>query len=167
MTSKRNQQADYHDLWCSCYHFYEVYGFRHKKIKAIFDKSEDLWDEIGPSEDSAISQLYDETGVILGAQGIDKDFFDLVYLNPSRYQEISKFSRAQVIRMLQQQKKWTASLVTATILLAMRRNYGWGQMKLERLVGDINEVKLRYDLDEKAIKAAAEEMTKVAIALHD
>lgn len=72
-------------------------------------------------------------------------------------------TNAQWVYMRQRQKQWIAAQVTACILIALHRKYGFGFDRCARIYAQIREVEAEYGMDEKKIRQACKDETLVNV----
>lgn len=128
-------------------------GWGPERIRRIFDKTLETWNECGATNQiSMIQMLENESGIELRIPNMDKGWRELAYLNAQI--DMGQMSVAQMIYMRQRQKKWIATMLMACLFLSLHRKYGFGKDRLVRLMGQIYEIETEYNFDRKKLVAA-------------
>lgn len=140
------------------------WGYGTKRIRKIFDASEQIWLECSETNRrSMLSMLEDETGIEIGIPETSKSWHDLAYLNGEILMDPHRMTPAQIVYMRGQQKLWIGAMVTACLLLALHRSEGFGFERLQRISGQLQEVRAEYGGKADAIKKACREETGVEV----
>ena len=128
-------------------------GWGSERIRRIFDKTLETWDECGATNQiSMIQMLEDESGIELRIPDMDKGWRELAYLNSDI--NMGRMSIAQMIYMRQRQKKWIGAMLMACLFLSLHRKYGFGKDRLVRLMGQIHEFEAEFNFDRKKLVEA-------------
>lgn len=135
------------------------YEWGHLRIQRAVDISRDTYKECAESNElSMLQMLYDETGIELMRSDGQQSFKDVIYLN-AKADEGKPLSPAQWLAMRQNQKKWVASQITASILIALHRKEGWGVERCGRFFQILEEIKAEYDYDPAALREVSKKET--------
>lgn len=121
-------------------------------IQRLFEVSREVWNECTEREDkSMIGMLEKETGIEV-QNGTGKSWHNLLYLNG----EIQgrALTHAQMTYMRQRQVKWIAAQVTACLLVALHRKYGFGFDRCEKVYQQMQEIQAEYSHDPDRIQKA-------------
>ena len=110
---------------------------------------------------SMLEMLENETGIEVKIPDTDKSWHDLAFLNSKI--DMGRMSRAQWIYMRQRQKQWIGAMVMACMLLALHRKYGFGPERLLRLMRQIDDIRVEFRYDRKALIKACEEEARVVL----
>lgn len=121
-------------------------GWGPLRIRRIFDETLEAWNE---------------TGIEVKIPDTDKSWHDLAFLNSKI--DMGRMSRAQWIYMRQRQKQWIGAMVMACMLLALHRKYGFGPERLLRLMSQIDDIRIEFRYDRKALIKACEEEARVVL----
>ena len=140
---------------------YENWGWRQNRIANLFSEINNAWTEV--SNDNYLSMLSlceKETGIVIGIPEHDGNYNDLRYFqeNPSK---ILDMTIEQRIYMRLRMKKWIGAEMVASVLVALHRRYGFGVERLDRLYHQMEEVRDRYNWDEKLIENECTRITQV------
>ena len=137
-------------------------GWGPLRIRRIFDETLEVWNECGETNEmSMLEMLENETGIEVKIPDTDKSWHDLAFLNSKI--DMGRMSRAQWIYMRQRQKQWIGAMVMACMLLAIHRNYGFGPERLLRLMSQIDDIRVEFRYDRKALIKACEEEARVVL----
>lgn len=128
-------------------------GWGPERIRRIFDKTLETWNECGATNQiSMIQMLENESGIELRIPNMDKGWRELAYLNAQI--DMGQMSVAQMIYMRQRQKKWIDAMLMACLFLSLHRKYGFGKDRLVRLMEQIHEIEAEFNFDRKKLVAA-------------
>ena len=137
-------------------------GWGPLRIRRIFDETLEAWNECGETNEmSMLEMLENETGIEVKIPDTDKSWHDLAFLNSKI--DMGRMSRAQWIYMRQRQKQWIGAMVLACMLLALHRKYGFGPERLLRLMSQIDDIRVEFRYDRKALIKACEEEARVVL----
>lgn len=138
------------------------WGWGSKRIHGLMDKTQEVWDECGATNEvSMLQMLEDETGIEIRNHELGKSWHDLAYLNASI--DMGRMTRAQWIYMRQRQKDWIGPQVLACVFLALHRKYGFGPQRCLRLLHQIEEVEQEYNYNRADLKHACREVAGVEL----
>ena len=133
-----------------------------KRIKGLFDETTKTWGECSSTNEmSMLQMLEEETGIELKRPDSDKSWHELAFLNAKI--DLGDMSRAQIIYMRQQQKKWIGCQVLACLFLSLYRKYDFGAKRLYRLMGQIYDIRNEFSWDRKALLKACDDETGIQI----
>ena len=142
--------------------FRRYWGWGALRIRRLMDKTQETWDECGASNEvSMLEMLENETGIEVKIPDTDKSWHDLAFLNAKI--DMGRMNRAQWIYMRQRQKQWIGAMVMACLLLALHRKYGFGPERLLRLMSQIDDIRVEFSYDRKALIKACEEEARVVL----
>ena len=92
-------------------------GWGPERIRRIFDKTLETWNECGATNQiSMIQMLENESGIELRIPETDKGWRELAYLNAKI--NVGRMSKAQMVYMRQRQKKWIGAMLMACLFLS-------------------------------------------------
>ena len=132
------------------------------RIRRLMDKTQETWDECGSTNElSMLEMLENETGIEIRNHELGKSWHDLAYLNAKI--DMGRMNRAQWIYMRQRQKDWVGPQVIACVLLSLYRKYGFGPERLLRLMSQIDDIRVEFRYDRKALIKACEEEARVVL----
>lgn len=135
---------------------YRYHGWRLERITKLVSISDDTYYDCAESNElSMIQMLYDETGISLMRDDGKQSWYEVMYLN-SEIDTGAQMNAYQWLAMRQNQKKWVAAQIVASILIALHRKEGWGAERLGIFFHELEEIKLQYHLDPEEIKAVCE-----------
>lgn len=130
-------------------------------ILSLFEITGDTWRSCAETnEHSMIEMCEQETGIEIQC-GNGKTWRDLPYLNGTL--NTGRMTNAQWVYMRQRQKQWIAAQVTACILIALHRKYGFGFDRCARIYGQIQEIEAEYGMDQKKIQEACRAETGINV----
>ena len=137
-------------------------GWGPLRIRRIFDETLEAWNECGETNEmSMLEMLENETGIEVKIPDTDKSWHDLAFLNAKI--DMGRMNRAQWIYMRQRQKQWIGARVMACMFLALHRKYGFGPERRLRLRGQIDDIRIEFNYDRKALIKACEEEARVVL----
>ena len=140
------------------------HGWKGLRIERLVEVSLTTYDDCAASNDiSMIELLWNETGIDLVREDTDRPWYDVIYLN-SEKDDGRQMTGAQVLAMLQGEKKWLPSQIMASLLLSFHRKEGWGDERLFRIFTEIQAVKAEFGSDPKALKAECDRLTGFKVA---
>ena len=132
------------------------------RSRRIFDETREAWNECGETNEmSMLEMLENETGIEVKIPDTDKSWHDLAFLNAKI--DMGRMNRAQWIYMRQRQKQWIGAMVMARMFLALHRKYGFGPERLLRLMSQIDDIRIEFNYDRKALIKACEEEARVVL----
>lgn len=130
-------------------------------ILSLFEITGSVWRSCAETNlHSMIEMCEQETGIEI-QNGNGKSWKDLPYLNGTL--NTKPMTNAQWVYMRQRQKQWIAAQVTACILIALHRKYGFGFDRCARIYVQIREIEAEYGMDEKKIQQACKDETLVNV----
>lgn len=130
-------------------------------ILSLFEITGDTWRSCAETnEHSMIEMCEQETGIEIQC-GNGKTWRDLPYLNGTL--NTGRMTNAQWVYMRQRQKQWIAAQVTACILIALHRKYGFGFDRCARIYGQIQKIEAEYGMDQKKIQEACRAETGINV----
>lgn len=125
--------------------------FGQDKIREVFDRTDDVWHEVGEDDmTSMLSLLEDETGIEMRITDSSVSWHDVIYLNGklTGYETITK---AQYLYMRNRQKQWMGAMIQACLYLALYRYYGFKPLKLRHLMEEIEMIRAEQQNKEKRV----------------
>lgn len=135
-----------------------------KKTKAIisfFEETGDIWrDCASTNQHSMIEMCYRETGIELQC-GNGKSWEDLPYLNASI--DTGRYTNAQMVYIRQKQVEWIPAQVTACIMLALHRRYGFGFDRCARFYRHLQEILTEFENSPERVREACLKETGVDV----
>ena len=139
---------------------WENYGWRQKRILGVLAETRDLWNACAQQPlVSMLRMLEEETGIEIQARGAEKSWHDLEYLNGEK--EAYPMPEAQYIYMRTRQLPWVNPQITAAMLLALHRRYGWSCERDLLLLSRKDDVEARYKWKTGALVKACREITGI------
>ena len=142
--------------------FHRYWNWGNKRIKGLFDETTKTWNECAETnERSMLQMLEDETGIDIKRPDSDKSWHDVAYLNIEI--DIGDMTKAQLIYMRQQQKKWIGCQIIACLFLSLHRKYGFAAERLTRLMLQICEIRDEFKWDRKALLKACDDETGIQL----
>ena len=145
----------------ACIAFYRQWGWRTERISRLLELTAEVWNECAKdTEVSMLEMLENETSIEI-QNGNGKSWHDLVFLNPKL--DVGNMTEAKVLYMRQQQITWLAPLITACLLLALHRKYGFGYDRCMRVYTQIKQIQEEYGMDPKKIRDVCLAETKINI----
>ena len=163
VTAEGGRQIDilYHAMAIALYRYH---GWRGLRIERLVKVSLGTYDDCAKSSDiSMIELLWRETGIDLVREDTDRPWYDVVYLS-SEHDTDKQMTGAQVLAMLQGEKKWIPCQITAAILLSLHRKEGWGDDRLFKFFQELQEVKAEFHSNPETLKNECDKLTGFIIA---
>lgn len=163
VTAEGSKQIDilYHAMAIALYRYH---GWRGLRIERLVHVSHETYEDCAKSNDiSMIELLWNETGIDLIREDSNRPWYDIMYLNSDK-DDGRPMTSAQVLAMLQNEKKWIASQITASILLSLHRKEGWGEERLFKFFTELEDVKHEFNCDPKILKKECDKLTHFIIA---
>ena len=137
------------------------WGKRTESISRLFDTTHDVWNECKKSHNhSMIAMCEAETGIEI-QNGDGKSWEDLLYLNGTIPKQMTT---AQILYMRQRQLKWIRPQVTACMLIALHRKYGFGFDRCSRILEQIEDIEAEFGRDPEKLREACYELTGIDVA---
>ena len=136
------------------------YGWRTTRIMRRFQTSTEIWTECadyGVSK-SMLQMLEEETGIEMSLSGYDRSYHEFSYLDGDAW-DGKLLTLQQTVYMHQQQKKWLAPLILASICLSLHRDDHWGAERIARFIGQMDALRQQYGEDPKKYRALMQEKT--------
>lgn len=146
--------------------FSRYWGYGMQKIVKIFDRSGEVWDECADygTKVSIMQMLYEETGIEMKLSTNGKSFRDIAFFNADvPVGTKTTISKEQWFMMRQQQIRWSAPSIMASLLLTLNRYYGFGGVRLQRVMEQVDEVRQEFKLNPVYIVRACREETGVIL----
>lgn len=112
-------------------------------MKAVDTVYTDCHNEI---ETSSIELAWDEVGIDMAVETINKPWYEVEYLN-GMIMENDSMDQKKYLYMLQQQLKWVPSCIIAAALVGMHRFEGWEGDNMVRFFNLIQVIRDEYDSD--------------------
>lgn len=137
------------------------WGKGKKATLRLFDISRDIWHECAETTAKSMIQMCEQETGIEVQNGTGKSWEDLPYLNGSLHTRT--LSNAQWVYMRQQQVKWISAQVTACMLVALHRRYGFGFERCARFYQQIQDIQEEHNRDPKKLHDLCEEETKIDV----
>ncbi len=138
---------------------YRYHGWRALRIERLVHVSQGTYDDCAASNDiSMIEMLWNETGIDLVREESNRNWYDVIYLNSDK-DDGRQMTDMQILAMLQGEKKWLPSQITASIMVSLHRKEGWGPDRLFVFLNELNEVKMEYGCKPEELKKACGELT--------
>ena len=122
------------------------YGWKETRIMRRFLTTQTVWDECADYglEKSIFQMLEDETGIEMMLDGV-KSYHEYAYFDAAMWNG-KPLDMAQTIYMRQQQKKWIAPMILASVCISLHRDEKWGYERLADFISKVDG--LRRDLGE-------------------
>lgn len=141
------------------------HGWKGLRIERLVEVSMKTYDDCAASTDiSMIELLWRETGIDLVREDCNQDWWDIPYLSSAKETDKEKLTDMQVWAMLQGERKWVPSQITAAILLSLHRKEKWGDDRLFRFFKEMQDVKDEFKSNPKKLKAECDRLTGFMIA---
>ena len=121
------------------------YGWRTTRIMRRFQTSTEIWTECadyGVSK-SMLQMLEEETGIEMQLSGYDRSYHEFSYLDGDAW-DGKLLTLEQTVYMHQQQKKWLAPLILASICLSLHRDENWGADRIARFIQQVDAMRQEY-----------------------
>lgn len=133
------------------------YGWTREQIEEFASVSNDTYSECADNAISLLQLLYDETGIELQRSDGLQSFKDILYLG--KKQQTKPLSAPEYLLMKQNQVKWVAAQITASIILALRRLDDWDDDECKAFFEDLEDQKWQFNLDADWIVHECKELT--------
>lgn len=145
---------------------YRDYGWKDDRLMKAFEGANDIFmTECGREQRKSVPQLLEEvTGINLKVDENGRSWKELAVFNydilDKRY---SHQTPAMQILMFKQEQKWLGVCLIAALLVSLYRNFDFDQDELLRLMNDMAEIEMEYNLDGKRLEDDGKKLTGVAI----
>ena len=141
----------------------ESWGWSNDKIKALYDKEEEILDQCSNVTDLSLISMFDyECNIELtNRDGIS--YKDFRYFNTGK--DINEYTAPQLLQMMQNQKQWLGAIYTAAMGLALFRIEGWDEDEVASLIQKMQEIKDVCNYEMPTMSAYAKE--KVNFDIND
>ena len=137
-------------------------GWRQQRILGVIKETQDLWNTCAADPmTSMLMMLEDETGIEIRARGVSASYHDLEYLNGKV--DPHPMTKAQYQYMRIRQKPWVNPQITAALLLALHRKYGWSGVRDQRLLEQKDQIEAQYKWNPNKLLKACKELTGINI----
>lgn len=136
------------------------YGWRTTRIMRRFQTSTEIWTECadyGVSK-SMLQMLEEETGIEMQLSGYDRSYHEFSYLDGDAW-DGKLPTLPELIYIRQQQKKWMAPLILASICLTLHRDEHWGADRIARFIGQVDALRQKLGENPEKHKALMREKT--------
>lgn len=133
------------------------YGWDREQIEEFASVSNDTYPECADNATSLLQLLYDETGIELQRSDGLQSFKDVLYLGTK--EQTRPLSAPEYLVMKQNQVKWVAAQITASIILALKRLGDWDNDKCGAFFEDLEDKKWQYNIDAEWIIRDCKEIT--------
>ena len=145
---------------------WEALGWRKKRILGVLEETADAWHECAGSDKSMVQMLDEETGVELQI-GNGKSWKELGYLNGEAYADMCRnMTQKKMLYVQARQLQWIPAQVIACMFLGLHRKQGFGAERLERLYGQMEDVKAAHRGKRKALQKHCLELTGINVGKH-
>lgn len=137
------------------------YGWKETRIMRRFVTSQEVWfEEDAPGKNRSIFQkLEDETGIEIALDGC-KSYHEYMYFD-EKADNGGKWSEAKEIYLRQQQKKWVAPMILASICISLHRDDGWGFERLSAFMVKVDALRREYGENPKTYYERLLEITGI------
>lgn len=145
---------------CATIAFSRYWGFGENKIFKIFERANEVWDECSAygTTKSIMEMLYDDTGIEMRLTANGKSFREIAFFNANlKVGTKDTMTKEQWFLMRQMQIKWAAPSVMASLFLTLNRYYGFGAVRLKRIMEQIEDIREEYKYNPTQIKRAVQE----------
>lgn len=141
---------------------YQHYGWRERKIIGVLRETQNAWNTCAADPDlSMLRLLENETGIEIRARDVTASYHDLDYL--SGKVPAYEMDPIRYLYMRKRQKAWVNPQITAALLLALHRKYGWSGERDERLMHYKDDIEAEYGWNEYQLLKACKEITGINI----
>ena len=140
--------------------WWREYGWRSTRIMRRFQTTTEIWGECADHGiyKSMLQMLEEETGIEMSLSGYDRSYHEFSYLDGDAW-DGKLLTLEQTVYMHQQQKKWLAPLILASICLSLHRDEHWGAERIARFIGQVDALRQQYGEDPKKYRALMQEKT--------
>lgn len=121
------------------------WGYGGKRIKDVINRAYEVSSDCANwgNEKSMIQMLDEEAGIELRSYSDNRSYKETAFLSTNiRYK---KLNRAQYMSKLISETRWMRPQVLAILLLAMYRQQGFGYERLNRLIGQMEQIIADHD----------------------
>lgn len=140
---------------------WECYGWRQKKILGILKETQEIWNTCSADPNTSMLMMLEaETGIEIRARGVEQSYHDLDYLNGTPA-DAHPMTMMEFVYMRKRQMPWVNPQITAALLLAMNRKYGWSCERDMLLLSRKDEVEARYKWKPGKLVRACDEITGI------
>lgn len=141
--------------------WWTVYNWRETRIMRRFLTSQEVWfeEDEGGRNLSIFQKLENETGIEMSLDGL-KSYHEYAYFD-DKVSCGKGWSEAKEIYLRQQQKKWVAPMILASICISLHRDEGWGYERLSAFVQKVDAVRKELGQDETAYYKKLLEVTGI------
>ncbi|MBR3360892.1 MAG: hypothetical protein IKG39_06110 [Lachnospiraceae bacterium] len=140
------------------------YGWRTTRIMRRFQTSTEIWTECadyGVSK-SMFQMLEEETGIEMSLSGYDRSYHEFSYLDGDAW-DGKLLTLEQTVYMHQQQKKWLAPLILASICLSLHRDDHWGAERIAKFISQVDKMRQEYGERPDRFRKLMEEVTDLPV----
>lgn len=123
----------------------EICNFFHKAEEAGEDCTKDF-------ELSMIELCWEELGIELMAEGIEKRWFEVSFLDSEKDLDRMKMDQFKYYQFFKNQIPWVPAQITASILIALYRAADWKPETCGKFISELEEVKFYYKKDPEVLR---------------
>lgn len=138
------------------------YGWSREEIEEFASAGNATYSECLENNASLLQLLYNETGIELQRSDGLQSFKDVLYLGTK--EQTKPLSAPEYLLMKQNQVKWVAAQITASIILALKRLDDWDDAECGAFFEDLEDKKWQYNLDADWIIHDCKEITGFYLA---
>lgn len=139
-------------------------GWRADRLSKVFNEVKNVMDEVIQSgnDKSMIQVLDEETGIEMTLDENGRSWREIVYLNSELWKiHKSRLTSTGVILANNSQRKYVAPNILAAFCVALHRIYGWSHVRLSRLMGQVDQIRMDLGEEPKRYSALLEKETGV------
>lgn len=152
LNAELNLQIDilYHAAALALHRFH---GWSTDEIIAFFKEGELAGQECGRDfETSMIEMCWEELGIELMAEGIEKHWYEVSFLDSEQDMDRIKMDQFKMYEFYKAQLPWVATQITASILLSLHRAAGWKEKACGEFIKELENIKYDYNKDAEKLR---------------
>lgn len=159
-----NKQVDilYH---ASAIVLHRYHGWTEDQITTFYKQAEQVGEDCTLDyETSMVEMLWDETGIELMAEGCEKHWYEVSYLNSEMDVNRMVIDQFTMLQFYKAQLIWAATQVTASMLISLHRIEDWKPSACRKFLEQLEKVKYEYDQDGDRLREVSFEEAGVKIS---
>jgi hypothetical protein len=139
------------------------YGWRRQRILGVMEETRKIWNTCAMDPNTSMLMMLEaETGIEIRARGVEKSYHELDFLNGTPA-DAHPMELAEFVYMRERQIPWVNPQITAALLLALHRKYGWGGVRDQRLLEQKDQIEAQYKWSPNKLLKACKDLTGINI----
>ena len=144
---------------------FRFHGWKDSQIIEFFREAENIGQQCSEDYDtSLIEMLWKETEIELMAEGCEKHWYEVSFLNSEMFLDRKALNQFTMCAFYEAQLVWVSAQVTASILLALYRVEGWKPQACKKFLDQLEDTKYEYDMDGEWLRHLAFEEAGVKLS---